>query len=85
MHCDPFSLTVPAGWFTKATSEIKSAGGSIRGDATSGEFSVPVPVLGAVAGKYAVNDSMLQITITQRPFVLPCASIPSYVRKQVAV
>jgi hypothetical protein len=82
MTCKPFSLNVPEGWFTKAAEEIKAAGGSIQGDAGSGEFSVPVPVLGVVAGKYMVAASELQITITQRPFLLPCASIQSFVHKQ---
>ena len=85
MACNPFSINAPEGWFTKATEEIKSAGGSIQGDARSGEFSVPVPVLGVVAGKYVVVANELQMTITQKPFVLRCGSIQSYVHKHFSV
>ena len=81
MTCKPFLLNVPEGWLTKATAEIKTAGGSLQGDAGSGEFSVPVPK-GVVVGKYVVVASELQITITQRPFWLLCALIESFVRKR---
>ena len=82
MACKPFSLNVSEGWFTKATEEIKTAGGSLQGDAGSGVFSVPVPVLGVVAGKYVVVANELTITLTQKPFLPTCASIQSYVHKR---
>lgn len=81
MSCNPFSVNVPEGWFTKVAEEIKAAGGSIRGDAGSGEFSVPVPK-GVVIGKYVLAATELEITITQRPFWLMCVLIESFVRKR---
>jgi hypothetical protein len=85
MSCNPFSLSVPDGWFTTATEEIKTAGGSLQGDAGAGEFSVPVPLLGIVAGQYSGAATDLLITITQKPFVLPCVSIEAFVRNRLAV
>jgi hypothetical protein len=82
MPCDPLSLNVPEGWLIRATEEIKSAGGSIQGDAGSGEFSIPVPVLGVVAGKYVMGASELQITITRKPFLLRLSAIQSFVCKR---
>jgi hypothetical protein len=82
MTCKPFSINVPEAWFIKATEEIKNVGGSFQGNAASGEFSVSVPVLGVVAGKYVVDASVLQITITQKPFLPTCASIEAFVRQR---
>ncbi len=82
MTCNPLTLNVSEGWFIKATDEIKRAGGSVQGDAGSGEFSVPVPK-GIVVGNYMVVASKLQITITQRPFWLLCALIESFVRQRL--
>jgi len=64
------------------TEEIEKAGGSIQGDDGSGEFSVPVPVLGVVTGKYVVVVSELKITITQKPFLPTCGSIEAFVRNR---
>jgi hypothetical protein len=85
MASNTFSINVTDRWLAKATEEIKSAGGSIRGDARSGEFTVAIPVLGVVAGKYVVVATELQITITQKPFLVRHDSIQSYVRQHIAV
>jgi hypothetical protein len=85
MASNTFSLNVADGWLAKATEEINSAGGSIKGDARSGEFTVAIPVLGVVAGKYVVVATELQIKITQKPFLVRHDSIQSYVRKHFAV
>jgi len=83
-NCKPFTVIVSTGWFTKATAAIEKAGGSIQGDAEAGQFSVPVPALGVVAGKYVeVGPNEREVTITQKPFLRSCAVIETFARNQL--
>ena len=80
--CDPFDITVSgelAGVLDQVRSNIVGAGGAFSGDASSGEFSGPTAV-GIVKGSYTVRGGVVTVTITDKPFLVPCSTIESKVR-----
>ena len=54
---------------TQVEREIHNEGGIFRGDLTSGDISVGTP-LGEVKGSYKVEETVIKITITKKPFLL---------------
>jgi hypothetical protein len=68
---------------SKAKQAIESQGGSFSGDNLQGNFSVPVP-LGKVAAEYSISGQQLQINVTQKPFIVSCRKIESFLREQLA-
>jgi hypothetical protein len=75
-----FSLPVadPEAAFQKASSAIANLGGTVSGNAASGQFSGKTP-LGAVAGSYAFERGSLQVSVHQKPFLAPESLIKSKV------
>jgi hypothetical protein len=65
----------------KVRSQIKSAGGKFDGDTLSGTFSGDVSVMGSFVGNYEVSGTTVTITITKKPFTIPCNSIESKIRE----
>jgi hypothetical protein len=55
----------------KARQAIQGAGGTFRGDATSGNFDVATP-LGLIRGTYVIRHPLIQIAITSKPFFITC-------------
>ena len=58
--------------------KIKSSGGTFSGDAKSGTFANSN---GDVAGKYAVGDNNIKITIIKKPFIYPNTAVESKIRE----
>lgn len=84
--CDPFNVNFSGSaqdLFNKISLLIHQHGGSISGGPSGGTFSVPIPVLGAVAGTYSVSGQTCTIHVTQRSFLLPCGTIENYVRSNI--
>jgi len=54
--------------------DIKSGGGTLKGDVNSGEISIK-----GVEGTYKVEDDLIKITITKKPFIVS----ESYVRDEI--
>ncbi len=61
----------------KAKELVESQGGSFQGDTFMGEFSVAV-FGNRVAGAYAVEGNILQMEITEKPMMVPCNMIESF-------
>ncbi|MFL5330129.1 MAG: hypothetical protein ACJ8C4_14605 [Gemmataceae bacterium] len=83
-RCDPFQITVTGDLqsaFDRAKSQITAAGGTFTGNANGGSFSGQVPVMGSIAGQYTVSGNVVTVTITDKPFLVPCATIEKKVRE----
>lgn len=65
----------------KVRSQIKSAGGKFDGDTESGTFSGDVSMMGSFRGEYEVDGDAVTITITKKPFTVPCHSIQLKIRE----
>jgi hypothetical protein len=82
------NFTVP---FTKDTTEIldkakktvESQGGSFTGDTTAGNFNVSV-FGNTIVGTYVVVGQSLNIDITDKPFLVPCSMIESFLKGQLS-
>jgi len=53
----------------------------IEGNAESGFFSFPLPVLGTITGVYIVSGQTLNIYIIKKPLLLSCSKIENFLRK----
>lgn len=77
----PFSGS-PADIHQKAQAAIQDQGGLFRGDGSSGEFELTV--LGStISGSYVASGQELHVTITSKPFLIPCSTIQSYLAKHL--
>ncbi len=61
----------------KAHETIKSQNGTFTGDENTGHFDVSV-FGNTVKGSYSVNGQILEIEITEKPFLVPCSMIESF-------
>ncbi|GKS84274.1 MULTISPECIES: hypothetical protein [unclassified Acidovorax] len=83
--CSPFNVSFTGSaqdLFVKIAALIHQNGGVISGGPAGGSFSVGTP-LGTVAGTFSVNGQTCTVTITQRPFFLPCSTIQSFVQSHI--
>ena len=65
----------------RAKKEIEDHGGTFQGDASSGSFSVSVPILGKIEGAYTIKGQTINVTITKKPGLLSCGAIESQLKK----
>jgi hypothetical protein len=79
-----FSIAIRDGWHTVAGDAIRSAGGTFTGNANRGEFSGAIPGMGILRGSYVCSPVSIDITITDKPFLIPCSMIEKYVREKFA-
>jgi hypothetical protein len=76
--CPPFQVTVQGDLqqtLDRVRADVQAHGGQFSGDLTSGSVSGPVPVLGTIEADYAVEGNTVTITVTNRPFLVPCSTI----------
>jgi len=84
--CNPFNVDFSGSaqdLFNKISTLIHQHGGTISGGPSGGAFSVPVPVLGTVAGTFSVSGQICTIHVTQRSFFLACSVIESFVKSNI--
>ena len=82
------NFTVP---FTKSATEIlekakktvEAQNGTFTGDTNSGRFDVSV-FGNTVVGTYTVEGQNLNIDITDKPFLVPCNMIESFLKGQLS-
>lgn len=67
----------------KARAAIESQNGNFSGDSTSGNFDVTV-FANTIKGNYNVLGQNLNITITDKPFLIPCSTIESFLKSKIA-
>lgn len=67
----------------KAKNTVESQGGSFTGDTGSGNFNVSV-FGNTIVGTYVVEGQNLNIDITDKPFLVPCSMIESFLKGQLS-
>jgi hypothetical protein len=75
----PFQLS-PDEIISKLSSTILSNKGSFEGNNSSGSLKVPTPI-GSVSATYQVSGQSMNVTITNKPFLLSCGQIESYIKQ----
>ena len=66
----------------KARTEIENQNGVFNGDENSGFFEVTI-FGNTIKGNYNVVGQVLHLVITDKPFFVPCATIESFLLKQI--
>lgn len=56
---------------------LRQRGGTVTGTDQTGTFSLPLPIVGAITGSFAITGKSLAITITQRPMLVSCGTLES--------
>jgi len=67
----------------KAKAAIESQNGDFTGDVHSGNFEVSV-FANSIKGYYNVSGQVLSLTITDKPFLIPCSSIESLLKSKIS-
>ncbi len=81
------NFTIP---FTKSVTEIlekakktiESQSGNFTGDENAGNFDVSI-FGNTVVGSYSVSGQELNIDISEKPFLVPCNMIESFLKNQL--
>ena len=66
----------------KARSAVQGQGGNFNGDETAGNFDLSV-FGNTIKGSYTVSGQELNITITDKPFLIPCNTIEGFLKNQL--
>jgi len=67
----------------KARRAVEGQGGNFNGDTSRGDFNVSV-FGNKIVGAYTVSEQSLQINITDKPFMVPCSAIESFLKNQLS-
>ncbi|MGN6400775.1 MAG: hypothetical protein ACTHMD_09990 [Flavisolibacter sp.] len=67
--------------FNRAKVAVEKQGGSFTGDSSGGNFSINV--FGTISGTYTVSGQQLQISIEEKPMMIPCGAIESALKGQI--
>ena len=84
MACEfsiPFSGD-PQTVLAKAQTAVQGQGGNFSGDTNGGNFNVSV-FGNAIAGNYTLSGQTLNVSITDKPFMVPCSAIESFLKGQL--
>ena len=72
----------PAEVYEKAKKSVESQGGTFSGDDNGGNFSLSL-FGNDIIGAYTVAEKELLVVISEKPFMVPCAMIESFLQKQL--
>lgn len=67
----------------KAKSAIESQNGNFTGDTNSGNFEVSV-FANSIKGYYSISGQNLNLTITDKPFLISCNTIESLLKSRIS-
>ncbi|MEO8763831.1 MAG: hypothetical protein ABI416_06075 [Ginsengibacter sp.] len=67
----------------KAKGAIESQQGAFSGDNNSGSFEVTV-FANTIKGIYQVKGQNLNLTITHKPFLVPCSTIEGFLKSKIS-
>ncbi len=67
----------------KARAAVEDQSGEFAGDANSGHFNVSL-FSNLIAGSYIVTGQLLHLTITHKPFLVPCSAIENFLRSKIS-
>ena len=67
----------------KAKTAVESQGGNFTGDESAGNFDVSI-FGNTIIGNYTVSGQDLNLVISEKPFLVPCSAIESFLVKQLS-
>jgi hypothetical protein len=67
----------------KARATVESQGGTFNGDENSGNLNVSF-FGNTIVGSYIINGHALNVIISEKPFIVPCSTIESFLAKQLS-
>lgn len=67
----------------KAKAAVESQQGFFSGDAASGNFEVSI-FANTIKGNYTISGQILNLTITDKPFLIPCSTIESFLKSKIS-
>lgn len=67
----------------KAKTTVESQQGIFNGDLNSGNFEVTV-FANTIKGSYQVSGQNLDMVISDKPFLIPCSTIESFLRSKIS-
>jgi len=67
----------------KAKAAVESLNGNFSGDINSGNFEVSV-FANSIKGHYNVSGQNLSLTITDKPFLIPCSTVESFLKSKIS-
>jgi hypothetical protein len=71
----------PDGVFNKAKAAVEKQGGSFSGNNSGGNFSINV--FGTISGSYTISGQTLEISIEDKPMMIPCSAIENVLKSQI--
>ena len=74
----------PSALLQKARSAVTGQGGTFEGNEQGGSFHLSV-FGSTIAGAYTVAGGQMEVNIHDKPFLLPCGTIESFLRSQLGV
>ncbi len=77
----PFTGDV-SGILATVRSAIEGQNGVFNGNDNAGNFEVSV-MSNTIAGNYFVNGLVMDISISKKPFFLPCSTIESFLKSKL--
>ncbi|MGQ9920401.1 MAG: hypothetical protein ACUVRZ_03620 [Desulfobacca sp.] len=76
-----YQLREPAAVLLGQIQQIaKEYGGEFQGDEKSGQLSLS-SWIGTIAAEYTIDGDQLQLTVTEKPFLVGCATIDATIRQ----
>lgn len=66
----------------RARAAVEKQGGVFNGNTAGGSFSLNV--FGAISGTFALSGQQLNISIEEKPIMIPCAAIENVLKSQIA-
>lgn len=66
----------------KAKASVQGQGGNFNGDDNGGQFNVSV-FGSTIAGNYSIVGNEMEVTITDKPFMIPCSTIEGFLKNQL--
>ena len=67
--------------FNRAKNAVEKQGGTFNGNVSGGQFSINV--FGTITGSYSVSGQQLDISIEDKPMMIPCSAIESALKGQI--
>lgn len=78
----PFSGDISL-MLSQVRSAIESQNGRFDGDNTAGNFDVSI-MSNAIVGNYVVSGQVINITISKKPFFVPCNTIENFLKSRLS-
>ncbi|MEO6070399.1 MAG: hypothetical protein ABIN57_07465 [Chitinophagaceae bacterium] len=72
----------PQSVLSKAKAAVNSQGGNFEGNEDAGNFGLSV-MGNSIQGTYTVTGQNLNVTITDKPFFVPCSTIEGFLKNQL--